>query len=39
MPYVAAQKLTEGGNPIGVRNYWTSDFYNEMPDEAIDAPD
>jgi FAD/FMN-containing dehydrogenase len=37
MPYLAAQKLTEGGNPIGVRNYWTSDFYNEMPDAAIDA--
>jgi FAD/FMN-containing dehydrogenase len=37
MPYLAVQKLTEGGNPIGVRNYWTADFYAELPDEAIDT--
>jgi FAD/FMN-containing dehydrogenase len=37
MPYLAVQKLTEAGNPIGVRNYWTADFYRELPDEAIEA--
>ena len=37
MPYLAVQKLTEGGNPIGVRNYWTADFYNELPDAALDT--
>ncbi|MEO8883471.1 MAG: BBE domain-containing protein, partial [Devosia sp.] len=37
MPYLAVQKLTEGGNPIGVRNYWTADFYTGLPDEAIDT--
>ena len=37
MPYLALQKLTEGGNPIGVRNYWTADFYRELPDAAIDV--
>ena len=37
MPYLAVQKLTEGGNPIGVRNYWTADFYTALPDEAIDT--
>ena len=36
MPYVAVQKLIEGGNQKGFCNYWTGDFYDEFPDEAVD---
>ncbi|HSP39222.1 MAG TPA: FAD-binding oxidoreductase [Frankiaceae bacterium] len=37
MPYVSLQQLFEGGNPAGRLNYWTGDFYNALPDEAIDT--
>ena len=37
MTYLAVQKLTEGGTPIGVRNYWTTDFYRELPNDAIET--
>ncbi len=37
MPYVAVQQLLDGGNPKGNLNYWTADFYDDLPDEAIDA--
>ena len=37
MPYVAVQGLIEGGNQKGKLNYWTGDFYDEFPDEAIDT--
>jgi FAD/FMN-containing dehydrogenase len=37
MPYVELQKITEPGNPWGQRNYWTADFYRDLPDEAIDT--
>jgi FAD/FMN-containing dehydrogenase len=37
MPYVVAQQLIEPGNPKGRRNYWTGDFYDTLPDEAIDV--
>jgi hypothetical protein len=37
MPYLAVQKLTEAGNPPGIRNYWTADFMTGLPDDAIDA--
>jgi FAD/FMN-containing dehydrogenase len=37
IPYVAMQQLIEGGNPHGLRNYWTADFLAELPDEAIDV--
>jgi FAD/FMN-containing dehydrogenase len=37
MPYVAVQQLIDGANPKGLRNYWTADFYDGLPDEAIDT--
>jgi FAD/FMN-containing dehydrogenase len=37
MPYVAVQQLIEPGNPHGMHNYWTADFYDTMPDEALDV--
>jgi FAD/FMN-containing dehydrogenase len=37
MPYLAVQQLIEGGNQKGKMNYWTGDFYDELPDEAIDV--
>jgi FAD/FMN-containing dehydrogenase len=36
MPYVALQQLIEPGNQKGMLNYWTGDFYAELPDEAVD---
>lgn len=35
MPYTEFQKM--GGNWPGSQNYWTADFLNELPEEAIDA--
>lgn len=35
MPYTEFQKM--GGNFPGSQNYWTADFLNELPEEAIDA--
>jgi FAD/FMN-containing dehydrogenase len=37
MPYTVVQSLLDGGNPKGMQNYWTGDFYDELPDEAIDV--
>lgn len=37
MPYVAVQQLLDPPNPKGMRNYWTADFYDELPDDAVDA--
>jgi FAD/FMN-containing dehydrogenase len=37
MPYVAVQQLIAAGNPRGLRNYWSADFLDELPDEAIDT--
>ena len=37
MPYVALQGFTEEGNPKGIQNYWTADFFKGLPDEAIDV--
>jgi FAD/FMN-containing dehydrogenase len=37
MPYVAVQQLTDGGAPKGRRNYWTADFYDDLPDKAVDV--
>jgi FAD/FMN-containing dehydrogenase len=37
MPYVAVQQLLDEPNPKGMQNYWTADFLNELPDEAIDV--
>jgi hypothetical protein len=36
MPYTALQGLLEHSVPKGLQNYWTADFYDELPDEAID---
>jgi hypothetical protein len=36
MPYVAVQAIIEPGNPKGMLNYWTADFYTDLPDEAVD---
>jgi FAD/FMN-containing dehydrogenase len=35
LPYTEFQKM--GGNFPGSQNYWTADFLNELPEEAIDA--
>lgn len=37
MPYTEVQKLTEAGNPPGIQNYWTADFYAGLPDAAFDT--
>jgi FAD/FMN-containing dehydrogenase len=37
MPYVAVQQLIDAGNPPGMRNYWSGDFFESLPDEAIDV--
>jgi FAD/FMN-containing dehydrogenase len=37
MPYVAIQSLILAGNPKGRHNYWSADFYDDLPDEAIDV--
>jgi FAD/FMN-containing dehydrogenase len=37
MPYVAVQQLIDPGNQKGMQNYWTGDFYDDLPDEAIDV--
>ncbi len=36
MPYVAVQQLIDAPNPKGLLNYWTGDFYAELPDDAVD---
>ena len=37
MPYVAVQQLLDHPNPHGMRNYWTADFYDALPDDAVDT--
>lgn len=37
MPYVAVQALMDDGNPKGLQNYWTADFFDALPDEAVDV--
>jgi FAD/FMN-containing dehydrogenase len=37
MPYVAVQQMIDAGNTKGRLNYWTGDFYEALPDEAIDV--
>jgi FAD/FMN-containing dehydrogenase len=36
MPYLEVQKLIEGGNQPGFRQYWKADMYPELPDDAVD---
>jgi FAD/FMN-containing dehydrogenase len=35
MSYVAVQQLLDAGNPKGMLNYWSADFFSELPDRAI----
>lgn len=37
MPYVALQRLLDDANPHGLQNYWTADFLEELPDEAVET--
>jgi FAD/FMN-containing dehydrogenase len=37
MPYPEMQRLLDAGAPPGMQNYWTADFYRELPDEAVDT--
>lgn len=37
MPYVAVQQMLDSANPKGRLNYWTADFYDDLPDEALDT--
>ena len=37
MPYTAVQDLITEANPHGRRNYWSADFLDELPDEAVDT--
>ena len=37
MPYTAIQTMFDAGSPPGNRNYWRSNFLNEISDEAIDV--
>ena len=37
MPYVAVQQLLDPANQKGMRNYWSGDFFTDLPDEAIDT--
>jgi FAD/FMN-containing dehydrogenase len=37
MPYVAVQQIIDAGNIKGRINYWTGDFYDAFPDEAVDV--
>jgi FAD/FMN-containing dehydrogenase len=37
MPYAALQRIAETFNPPGRRNYWKSDYLQELSDAAIDA--
>jgi FAD/FMN-containing dehydrogenase len=37
MPYVAVQQLIDAGNPPGMQNYWSGDFFESLPDEAVDV--
>ena len=37
MPYLAVQQLLDPPNPKGMRNYWTADFYDELPDDEVDV--
>jgi FAD/FMN-containing dehydrogenase len=37
MPYVAVQQMIDAPNASGRLNYWNADFYDSLPDEAIDT--
>jgi FAD/FMN-containing dehydrogenase len=37
MPYIALQQMIDAGNPHGMRNYWSADFYGDLPGEALET--
>jgi FAD/FMN-containing dehydrogenase len=37
MPYTVLQQLIEAGNQKGMYNYWSADFYDTLPDDALDV--
>ncbi len=37
MPYAAVQQLLDPPNPKGMQNYWSADFFAELPDEAVEV--
>jgi FAD/FMN-containing dehydrogenase len=37
MPYVAVQQLLDAAAQKGTRNYWTADFYEDLPEKAVDV--
>jgi FAD/FMN-containing dehydrogenase len=37
MPYLALQQMIDEGNRHGLRNYWSADFYGDLPDEALET--
>lgn len=37
MPYAVFQSLLDAGNPPGRRNYWRSENFTALPDEAIET--
>jgi FAD/FMN-containing dehydrogenase len=37
MPYTVLQQLIEPGNQKGMYNYWSADFYDTLPDDALDV--
>jgi FAD/FMN-containing dehydrogenase len=37
VPYVALQQMLNDPNPHGMQNYWSADFYTELPDDALDV--
>jgi FAD/FMN-containing dehydrogenase len=37
MPYTAVQQLLDPTSPHGMQIYWSGDFFQSLPDEAIDV--
>jgi hypothetical protein len=37
MPYTAVQQLLDPASPHGMQNYWSGEFFQCLPDEAIDV--
>ena len=37
MPYTAVQQMLDAGNPHGMQNYWSGDFFDSLPDAAVDV--
>jgi FAD/FMN-containing dehydrogenase len=36
MPYLAVQRLLDDSSPAGLRNHWTADYFEQLPDRAVD---